>query len=241
MRRSGRSSNSWRASPFASRDGKRFTVFPPTLPDHQHRVGGGPAAYSFDAAGTIRLPRQPSSHRAADEHFRTRNDSTGIQIAQRLSFLDRLRAHQPPNSMNQVISEGTGPSMFDPKPSRWKSRWDPLRKWRISLSGIFHAIASDGSVARKFLLSVAVLVPCFLYRQWVDFLLLFVVTGVMITAELFNTALEVLCDLVESKENEQIRIIKDTSAAACSITEIVWTVTLVVEIYRGSKEVFGSG
>ena len=131
--------------------------------------------------------------------------------------------------------------MFDPKPSRWKSRWDPLRKWRISLSGVFHAIASDGSVARKFLLSVAVLVPCFLYRQWVDFLLLFVVTGVMITAELFNTALEVLCDLVESKENEQIRIIKDTSAAACSITEIVWTVTLVVEIYRGSKEVFGSG
>lgn len=131
--------------------------------------------------------------------------------------------------------------MRDPKPPKWKSRWNPLRKWRIALSGIFHAIVSDGSVARKFLLSVAVLVPCFLYRQWVDFLLLFVVTGMMITAELFNSALEVLCDLVESGENEQIRITKDTAAAACSIAEIVWTVSLVVEIYRGSMEVFGSG
>ena len=131
--------------------------------------------------------------------------------------------------------------MLDPKPSRWKTRWNPLRKWRIALSSIFHAIVCDGSVARKFLLSVVVLVPCFFYRQWVDFLLLFVVTGMMITAELFNTALEVLCDLVESRENEQIRITKDTAAAACSIAEIVWAVTLMVEIYRGSREVFGGG
>ena len=131
--------------------------------------------------------------------------------------------------------------MIDPTPSRWRTRWNPLRKWRIALSGAYHAIASDGSVARKFLLSLAVLVPCFLYRQWVDFLLLFVVTGLMIVAELFNTALEVLCDLVDSQENEQIRITKDTAAAACSIAEVVWWVTLVVEIYRGTKEVFGSG
>src|SRR5262245_49808125 len=125
--------------------------------------------------------------------------------------------------------------------SRWKSHWNPLRKWRIALLGIFHAIASEGSVARKFLLSVAVLVPCFWLRQWVGFLLLFVVTGMMITVELFNTSIEVLCDLVDDKENEQIRITKDTAAAACSITEIVWTVALLVEVGRGVKEILGSG
>jgi diacylglycerol kinase len=44
--------------------------------------------------------------------------------------------------------------------------------------------------------------------------------------------IETLCDLVESGENEQIRITKDTAAAACGICDLVWTVTFLAELGR---------
>jgi diacylglycerol kinase (ATP) len=40
------------------------------------------------------------------------------------------------------------------------------------------------------------------------------------TAELFNTAIENLCDVVSPGQNEQIKIVKDISAAAVFCTSI---------------------
>ena len=61
---------------------------------------------------------------------------------------------------------------------------------------------------------------------------LFAGTALVLVAELFNSAIEALCDFVEWRESHKIRVIKDISAAAVGIAILLWTVIVVVEILR---------
>ncbi|MFM2059110.1 MAG: hypothetical protein RLY71_3495 [Pseudomonadota bacterium] len=110
--------------------------------------------------------------------------------------------------------------------------WHPLRKICTVWSGLRYAVIYDWSVAYKLLLSVAVLVPAFLLRAWVDALLILIVTAFVLVAEIFNSAIEALCDFVEIRHNEKIKVIKDIAAAAVGITIVVWLVVLGVEASR---------
>jgi diacylglycerol kinase len=49
---------------------------------------------------------------------------------------------------------------------------------------------------------------------------------------MFNSAIEALCDFVEVRHNEKIKVIKDIAAAAVGITIVVWFVVLAVETAR---------
>ncbi len=108
----------------------------------------------------------------------------------------------------------------------------PLRKLRVCLTGLRYAVLFDFSVTYKVVLSTVVLAVCLYYHQRVDFLLVFAATGLMLMGEMFNTAVEALCDFVEAKENEKIGIIKDIAAAAAGIGILVWAVVVVAEVYR---------
>jgi diacylglycerol kinase len=107
------------------------------------------------------------------------------------------------------------------------SGYRPLQKFKVILSGLKVAVISDFSVAYKVILSVPVLGVSFLLRQWVD-----VTMGLMLISELFNSAIEVLCDLVEPQQNEQIRVTKDIAAAAAGLSILVWGTVLIIEIIR---------
>jgi len=110
--------------------------------------------------------------------------------------------------------------------------YHPLRKIRTVFSGLRYAVLYDFSVAYKLVLSVAVLVATFMLREWLDFLLILVVTGLVLIAEIFNSAVEALCDFVEVRHNEKIGIIKDMAAAAVGISIALWAVVLLVEVGR---------
>jgi diacylglycerol kinase (ATP) len=110
--------------------------------------------------------------------------------------------------------------------------YHPLRKLRTVFSGLRYAVIYDFSVAYKLVLSVGVLAATFLLREWLDFLLILVVTGLVLIAEIFNSAVEALCDFVETRHNEKIAIIKDMAAAAVGIAILLWAVVLVVEVGR---------
>ena len=110
--------------------------------------------------------------------------------------------------------------------------YHPLRKIRTVFSGLRYAVLYDFSVAYKLVLSVAVLVATFMLREWLDFLLILVVTGLVLIAEIFNSAVEALCDFVETRHNEKIGIIKDMAAAAVGISIALWAVVLLVEVGR---------
>ncbi len=106
----------------------------------------------------------------------------------------------------------------------------PIRKIRIIFSGLRYAILYDAAVAYKVVLSIGVLGFCFWYRHWLDFELVVISTGLMVISEMFNTTVEALCDFVESRENEKIRIIKDISAAAVGISILIWVIVLAYVI-----------
>ena len=110
--------------------------------------------------------------------------------------------------------------------------YHPLRKIQVCISGLRYAIRYDFSVAYKVYLSLITLVACFIFRQWVDSLLIVAATGLMLIAEMFNSAIEALCDFVEIRHNEKIKVIKDISAAATGIAIVLWTIVLIVEFSR---------
>src|SRR5512147_2681886 len=108
----------------------------------------------------------------------------------------------------------------------------PMRKLRIVFSGLRYAILNESSVVIELILSAVVLTGCFYYRQWLDFSIVLVATGLMLVAEMVNTAIEGLCDFVEPGHNEKIGIIKDVASAAVGISILVWSVTLLMEVVR---------
>jgi len=110
--------------------------------------------------------------------------------------------------------------------------YHPLRKFKIILSGLRFAVIYDFSVLYKIILSVLLLIPVMLYKEWVDASLIILATGVMIAGELFNTAIEAVCDFMETRCNEKIRIIKDIAAAAAGITIFTWIAVLLIEFVK---------
>ncbi len=111
-----------------------------------------------------------------------------------------------------------------------QSGYRPLRKFRVCLSGLRYAVLYDFSVAYKVVISIVLLGISFYYRQWVDFVSVFAATGLMLIAEMFNTTIEALCDFMETRENEKIRVIKDIAAAATGISILIWLAVLVAEL-----------
>jgi diacylglycerol kinase (ATP) len=108
----------------------------------------------------------------------------------------------------------------------------PLRKIRTALSGLRYAVVYDWAVAYKLALSLPVMIGAFAARAWIDFILIVVVTAMVIVAEIFNSAIEALCDFVESRHDERIKVVKDIAAAAVGITILVWLIVLGFELTR---------
>lgn len=110
--------------------------------------------------------------------------------------------------------------------------YHPMRKLKVCLSGLRYAVLYDFSVAYKVVLSLIILAICLYFRQRIDFLLVLAATGFMLMAEMFNTAIETLCDFVEERQNPKIAVIKDIAAAAAGLGILVWFIVVLVEIIR---------
>jgi diacylglycerol kinase len=108
--------------------------------------------------------------------------------------------------------------------------YHPLRKLRTILSGLRYAVVYDFSVAWKLVFSLGVLVAAMITRDWIDSVLIIVVTALVLVAEIMNSAIEALCDFVETRHNEKIGIIKDIAAAGVGIAMFAWLLVLGFEV-----------
>ena len=106
------------------------------------------------------------------------------------------------------------------------------RKLRIFFSGLKFAIQHDRSVALQMSLSLVVLVISFGLREWLDFVFVLVITGYMLITEIFNSAIEALCDYVQPEHDPRIGAIKDVAAAAVGISVLIWAGALLFEVIR---------
>jgi diacylglycerol kinase len=109
------------------------------------------------------------------------------------------------------------------------SGYHPIKKIKVVLKGLNSAVITDFSVAYKLVLSIPILISACMFYRWVDLTIILLATGMMLLAELFNSAIEILCDFVEQQHNPQIGMIKDIAAAAAGIAIFVWAAILIIE------------
>jgi len=107
--------------------------------------------------------------------------------------------------------------------------YHPIKKIKVVLKGLNVAVITDFSVAYKLVLSIPILLVACMFYRWVDLSIILLATGMMLLAELFNSAIEILCDFVEPHQNPQIGAIKDIAAAAAGIAIFVWATILIIE------------
>lgn len=108
--------------------------------------------------------------------------------------------------------------------------YHPLRKVKVVINGLRFALLTDFSVMYKLVISIAIIIPVFIFNSLLNASVIILATAVMLAAELFNTAIEAICDFMETEYNEKIGIIKDISAAATGIIILAWLLVVIIEI-----------
>jgi diacylglycerol kinase len=108
----------------------------------------------------------------------------------------------------------------------------PLSKIRVIFSGLRFGSLLEITVAYKMVLSGIILVLSFYFHDWIDVMVSVVVTAQVLAGELFNTAIEAVCDFIETAQNEKTKIIKDIAAAAAGISIAAWATVIMYEYYK---------
>lgn len=117
--------------------------------------------------------------------------------------------------------------------------YHPLRKIKVIMNGIRFGVLLEITVAYKLVVSAILLVLSFYFHDWIDVMVIVVATAQVLAGELFNTAIEAVCDFIETAQNEKIRVIKDISAAAAGISIWAWAIVIIYEYYKLLARFFG--
>jgi diacylglycerol kinase (ATP) len=80
--------------------------------------------------------------------------------------------------------------------------------------------------------SAVVLVLAAVAWKWLDLAVIGVATGLLLVSELFNTAVEQLCDFVKPDYDERIGAVKDVAAAAAGTGMVFWLAVMAIEAVR---------
>ena len=67
--------------------------------------------------------------------------------------------------------------------------YHPIKKIKVVLKGLKVAVITDFSVAYKLVLSIPILIVACMFYRWVDLNIILLATGMMLLAELFNSAI----------------------------------------------------
>ena len=87
--------------------------------------------------------------------------------------------------------------------------------------GIKTALLTQVNVVIHFIAAcIALALAYFLKVSSNEFCLIVICIAMVISAELFNTAIELICDFIHPQQNEKIKRIKDISAGAVLVTAI---------------------
>lgn len=118
-----------------------------------------------------------------------------------------------------------------------------FKKFFYALKGLLISLKEEPSLVFHFVTAAIILIICGIINQKMqimDWIIIVLVIGLMITLELVNTAIENICDMVSFKYNKSARKIKDISAAATllfSITSLVIGLLIfipkIIEISKG--------
>jgi len=76
------------------------------------------------------------------------------------------------------------------------------------------------------------------FRHYTEFMILLIATGNMLSMEIMNSCIELLCDFHKTGYDERIKVIKDVAAVAAGISIIIWVAVVGYELFGALVEIW---
>ena len=109
--------------------------------------------------------------------------------------------------------------------------------FKNAFEGLTHFIRTESNGRIQFIFSVfIILLSFFLNITKIEWVVVLICIGVVLCAEILNSALESLCDYIQPLYNPHIKIIKDLAAGAvlviCVLSSIIGVIIFVPKILK---------
>ena len=96
-----------------------------------------------------------------------------------------------------------------------------INSFKYAFNGIFTSFKTEKNMKIHLIIAILVVVLGFVLKiSKIEWIICTVVISIVISAELFNTAIETVVDMITIEKNEKAKIAKDVSAGAVLITAI---------------------
>ena len=89
-----------------------------------------------------------------------------------------------------------------------------MRKFQVAFNGIWQALKHRAVLIQVVLGVFTILAGFILNIDYYEWLIVLILIGLVIGFEMLNTAIEKVCDFIEPKYNEKIKVIKDIASGA---------------------------
>mgnify|MGYP002025369698 FL=1 len=96
-----------------------------------------------------------------------------------------------------------------------------LKSFNFSINGIKILLKEQNFVIHLFALFVVVFLAIYLELNYLEWIVLLLTCGFVISLEAMNTAIEKMCDLISKEKKKEIKTIKDISAASVLIQALI--------------------
>jgi diacylglycerol kinase len=96
-----------------------------------------------------------------------------------------------------------------------------IKSFSYAIRGLQHALVHERNFRIEIFCAVAVIGCAFIFNiNKIECLVVILNIAAVLTAELFNTAIENLCNMIHRATHPIIKIVKDVSAAAVAVTAL---------------------
>ncbi len=107
-----------------------------------------------------------------------------------------------------------------------------MKKFKVAFTGIYRGLHHP-SILLQFVLGLCALIAGFVLKlTWLEWCIVLVCIGCVITAEILNTCIEKICDMYTTSYNTQIRDIKDLAAGAVLCISIISLIVALVILFH---------
>ena len=104
-----------------------------------------------------------------------------------------------------------------------------LKSFSFAVAGILEFFLSGRNARIHLCAAIAVIITGFVFHlSSLEWIVVIIMITLVLVAEMVNTSIESLCNLVQPEIHDQVRIIKDIAAGAVLVTSIGSVVTAAI-------------
>jgi diacylglycerol kinase len=109
-------------------------------------------------------------------------------------------------------------------------RYNPLKSVRYASRGIYTAFLREPNLALQCFIGLAASSVAWVYELYSIAYLNLLMMGIVVSLELINSGIEILCDIIKMEYDERIKVAKDMSAGAVLVASLVWLTLIIFEL-----------